>query len=111
MTTFKGTDLLDLLVCEPLPGVEHEQYDHLVGVDVEDVLLVSRLAPVATTTTSSSCCCCSSLLLLVLPLPLPAVEDSVEVSCASTRLQGQDTTAVLGQVKVLEHIEGLKYKI
>ena len=37
-------------------------------------------------------------------------EQGIEVRGAGTRLQGQDSSAVLCKVEVLEHVEGLESK-
>ena len=78
--------------------VEHQQEDHLISVHAEDVFLgLAALAP--------------RRALLLLRLLLLPEEEGVEVGGAGAGLQGQDPPGVLGQVEVLEHVEGLENKV
>merc|ERR1719234_1758069 len=86
---------LHFLVGHLVPGVEHEEEDHLIGVDTQDVLLSFPTLP----TSSSS--------LLFLCIFLLTKEQGVEVSSASAGLQGENSSAVLCKVEVLEHVKGL----
>ena len=51
------------------------------------------------------CLCLASLVILSRFLASRPKEKSIEISCSCAGLQGQDTTAVLGQVEMFEHVK------
>ena len=101
MTTINSSPVRDqgliphLLVGDLVPGVEHEEEDHLVGVDTQDVLLTLDALGGSLTR------------ILVVSFLLLTEEQGVEVRRAGAGLKSQDSAAVLAQVKVLEDTKSL----
>ena len=101
-----------LLVGDSVPGVEHQQQHHLVGVDAQDLLHftfnVSSQFPPGHTSQLTSVTGGPLSLARLLSVFLLAEESGVEVRRASAGLEGEDSAGVFRQVEVLEHVEGLE---
>ena len=95
-------------VGNPLSGVEHEKQNHLISVNTEDMFLSLAMAPCLTgcplSHFSPALCPCLHTASIFLLTP---EEERVKICCACARLQSEYPTAVLGQVEVLEYLEGL----
>ena len=107
-----------LLVGDLVPGVEHQQQHHLVGVDTQDLLhftlrrvIQSKPCQPWPTLIITSVTAGALSLGCLLSVFLLAEECGVQIGRASTGLQGQDSAGVFRKIKVLEDVEGLKDEI
>ena len=80
------------LIGDLVPGVEHEEEHHLVGVDTQDVLLGLDTLTLAG---------------IIFFFLLFTEEQGIKVRRPGAGLQGQDPATVLAQVKVLEDSKSL----